>query len=120
MDNISSSNAAVLGLLVAGGYGLVRVIEILGKIILERRQNGRAPKTPGPECRAIFPEEQKGQLKMLFDMHDSFNEDGAPKWFFPASLLTSQKETNDLLKSLVSSAKRQAKAMEDLAKSLSK
>lgn len=48
MDNISGSNAVVMGLLVAVAYGLVETIKVLGKVILARRlnSNGRNGNKP--------------------------------------------------------------------------
>ncbi len=110
MDTQSIETGGVIVL----ALGLLEVI----KMLVAKRRNGKE-ESPS-ECKAIFPVEQRDQLKNLYTLHNQFTDDGAPKWFIPGSLAVNQAKMVEILNVISRNQEGHAKIMEDHTKVLEK
>lgn len=95
-------------------YLLVQGIIEIAKFAIGRRMNGKKAEQPGPECKAIFPEDQKRQLKFLHDIHDRFDDDGSPLWYVPRSWAVNQAKIIELLTTISVNQENLVKAIDKL------
>ena len=83
-------------------------------MLIAKRSNGKKEPAEKEVIEIVFPEEQKTQLKSLHNMHHQFNDDGAPKWFFPTAIITNQGRTIECLNTLVNNVDSLTKAIDML------
>lgn len=104
MDTQSIETGGVIVL----ALGLLEVI----KILIARRRNEK--EESAGECKAIFPIEQRDQLKNLYTLHNQFTDDGAPKWFVPTSLVKNQEEVVKILQNISRDQEEHTKLLEKI------
>lgn len=107
------SQALETGGMVVIGLGLIEII----KLLIAKRTNGKSKQT-APECQRVFPDEQKEQIRRLYDLHCNFDNDGVPLWFIPRSWIETQKEMAELMKDISQSQGSMAEVMQTLLERL--
>ena len=74
-------------------YGVAAVVTIaLLKMVFEFIVTITKKETPTNVARCLDAGamvEMRNQVKKLWEIHDKYTEDGAPKWYFPYTLMNS-------------------------------
>ncbi len=94
-------DAAIIGAVVAMSMGLV---EIIKKLIEKRSANHTTGLTQA----------EHDWLRNLHQMHNQFDEDGAPKWYVPRSWARVQEEMLEGLSEMSQNQKEIVRILKDL------
>lgn len=71
---MDGSSIALLVALVGVIVSLIRIVEHL---VVKKKQNGHG----------VLTKEQAEELHTLYKMHDRYDDNGVPRWFFPGDVL---------------------------------
>lgn len=92
IEEFSATNAPILVGLIVISMTLVRLVEILLRKQLNKRENGRNP----GGCHGLTVVEHEALMR-LDDAHAKYDSDGTPLWYVPRSWIKTQKEISKTL-----------------------
>ncbi len=103
----------IIGVCIVLAQGLIGIT----KLLINKRLNGKKDDVSPLSCNR-FPNEQKEQLRRLYDLHCTFDEDGVPLWFVPRSSLANQAKMVEILNSLSTGQENLVHAVEKLTEKI--